>query len=167
MASRRSLWFFGTLTALTLAAIITLIVYNSGQLLKSEQLVAARARWDERGRRDYDMEYGVKKLDGDWEKYTVQVRKGIVTRATLDGRPIEPRQYIHFGMPALFDNIEAFLERDREPGQPRTYTRADFAEDDGHLIYYVRRVMGSRERVEIAIGRFEPVSPDQSTAVSP
>src|SRR5438034_11422800 len=108
----RSFWFFGILTLLALAAIVTLFVFNKGQLLKAEQLAAARERWNQNGPRDYDMEYGVKKQDGDWETYAVQVRKGKVTSASLDGRPVEPRQYIYYGMPALFEQIEGFLELD-------------------------------------------------------
>ena len=162
---RRSLWFFGILTLLTLGAIVTLVVFNKSQLLKPEQLAAARERWNQNGPRDYDMEYGVKKQDGDWETYAVQVRKGKVTSASLDGRPIEPRQYIYYGMPALFEQIEGFLELDHQPGKAQTYTRAEFDKADGHLIEYVRRVMGSQERVQIAIKRFEPVSAERSKAI--
>src|SRR5437879_1138769 len=159
--NRQSFWFFGILAMLELAAVVTLFVFNKSQLLKPEQLAAARERWNENAPRDYDMEYGVKKQDDAWETYTVQVRKGKVTSATLDGRPIEPRQYMYYGMPALFDYVEDFLELDRQSGKPQTYTRAEFDKEDGHLIEYVRRVMGSQERVQIAIKRFEPVSADQ------
>ena len=54
-------------------------------------------------------------------------------------------------MTALMDDIETFLEEDTEPGRPRTYSVATFDPVDGHLVRYVRRVMGTSERIEINV----------------
>src|SRR5262249_54436092 len=40
-------------------------------------------------------------------------------------------------------------------GKPRNFTRAAFAEDDGHLLHYVRRVTGTSQRLEITVDQFE------------
>jgi Family of unknown function (DUF6174) len=157
-SNHRWVWFFVALVVLTVAAIATLIIYNSRQLLKPEKLQAARALWQEHGPRGYDFDYTVKTQDNDLQQYAVKVRGGKVTAVTLNERPLEPAQLHYHSMAALFDDIETFLDRDSQPGVPRTFTRGDFAPDDGHLIAYVRRVMGSRERVEINVIRFEPIA---------
>jgi hypothetical protein len=47
------------------------------------------------------------------------------------------------------------LKRDSEPGKPQVFKVAKFAPEDGHVLRYVRRVMGSRERVEITVDEFK------------
>jgi hypothetical protein len=81
----------------------------------------------------------------------VQVRDGKVTSVTLDGQPLEAWQYGYYGMPAMFNDIEMFLEQDSKPGQPRTFKKALFDANDGHIMKFIRRVMGSTERVEISV----------------
>ena len=70
---------------------------------------------------------------------------------TQNDKPLDPSRYPRYDMTALMDDIETFLEEDAEPGRPRTYTVASFDPTDGHLIRYVRRVMGSSERIEINV----------------
>ena len=52
---RTSVWFFAVLVALTGLAIGIPYVYNLRQLLKPEDVAAARRRWDESGPADYDL----------------------------------------------------------------------------------------------------------------
>ena len=42
-------------------------------------------------------------------------------------RPLEERLRNYYSMPALFDQVEEFLEKDSKPGADRTYARARFA----------------------------------------
>ena len=147
--NRRWIWFFAVLTGLTVAAIATLIIYNTRQQLRPPDLEAARQRWQAQGPADYNLEYSVAKQSSERELFTVRVRQGHVEAVALNGRPLEPAQYHYYGIPALFDFIEEFLDQDAQPGKPRTFTKALFDDNDGHVTHYVRRVMGSRERVEI------------------
>jgi len=151
------IWYFVVLAALSLIAVVTLIVYNLQQQLKPEQLAAAQKLWDEKGPRSYRLKYTVKKNDDPRvDEYTVKVVDGKVMAATVNGleEPLERLRY--YGMAVLFKYIEDYQELDRKQGQPRTYCRAIFDPDTGALRWYVRRVMGRRERVEITVQRLEP-----------
>ena len=157
--NRRWIWFFVTLSVLTLAAIIIQVWYNLGQQLTLQQLHDAQARWKEKGPRDYDLEYTLKKTDGT-DRYAVQVRNGKVLSVLRDAsggiqetnwQPEEERLYRYRDMPALFGFLEDFLQRDTQSGIPRTFATATFDAKDGHLIHYVRSVMSKRERQEITV----------------
>jgi hypothetical protein len=80
---------------------------------------------------------------------------------TLPGAPptlaagLVAQQY-SYGVGPLFDLIHANLERDGQPGGQRTFTHALFDKGDGHPIHYVRRVMGTRRRLEIIIQLTDP-----------
>jgi Family of unknown function (DUF6174) len=160
--SRRWIWFFAVLVVLTIAGITIQVVYNARQQLKQEELDRALALWKEKGPRDYDLKYTTRK-DGDAETFEVRVRGGQVVAVTLNGRPLEPWQYHYHSMPALFDYVAAFLKQDTEPGRRRTFATAQFDAADGHLIHYVRSVMGTRERVEINT-QLTPVPEQRSAA---
>jgi hypothetical protein len=64
---------------------------------------------------------------------------------------VNPRQ---FGVPALFDEIEAVLRDDEASGR-RNFATAQFDPKDGHPFHYVHRVRGAKERVEWNI-KFSP-----------
>ena len=90
--------------------------------------------------------------------FFIKVRNSKVFDITLDNReitqndkPLDPSRYSRYDMSALMDDIETFLEEDAEPGRPRTYSVATFDPLDGHLVRYVRRVMGTSERIEINV----------------
>jgi hypothetical protein len=152
--NRGWIWYFVILIILTITAITVMIVYNMGQQLKPEQLATARALWAEKGPANYDMEFTqVGSAPGTFQ---VQVRDGEIVSATMDGRPLERPQYRYYDMRGLFNSIDGFLEHDSKPGQPRTFTKAVFAADDGHVVKYIRRVMGSQERLEINV-KLRPV----------
>jgi hypothetical protein len=147
-------WFFAILAVLVVAANVILWKYNSGRQLKPEQLAAAKQLWKEKGPRSYDLEYTLKgSVQG---TYQVRVRKGEVVYAEPDPRPLEEKEY-YYGMPALFRYIETFMKQDAQSDK-RVYVHADFDPEDGHLLHYVRRVMGTPERLEITVQlrRLEP-----------
>lgn len=155
--NRRWIWFFLLLILLSLAAIITLIAYNLSLQLKPEQLAAARQRWQDHGLRSYQLSYA-RKLGADApESFVVRVRSGRVVSVSLAGRTLEKRLFAHHGMEAMFDHIQEFLDRDARPGQPRTYTKAVFDPATGAVRHYVRRVMGSTERLEITVESLVPL----------
>jgi hypothetical protein len=152
------IWYFALLAVLTVLASGILVAYNLRQQLTVEQLEAARKRWEEKGPASYLLAFTKRLGDKtESEQLLVRVRNGKVESATLNGQALEDRLKGYYTMPALFDQIEESLEKDAKPGARRAYVRAQFDPADGHLLEYVRRVMGSRpiERVEIHVERFE------------
>ncbi len=154
--SYRWVWYFVVLVILTVAACTILVWYNLRQQLKKDDLQKARDQWKRNRPVNYDLHYT--KRGSASGTFDVEVRDGKVTSVTLDGRPItqndkplDPSRYSRYDMTALMDDIETFLEEDAEPGRPRTYTVATFDPVDGHLVRYVRRVMGTSERIEINV----------------
>lgn len=161
--SRTWLWYFLILVALTALSLTILIRYNLGKQLKPEQLEQARALWREKGSLDYDLEY-TKTLETETgtetERYASQIRGGQVVSAERNGQPLEKRQYIYQDMPALFMDVEGFLQEAAKPGSPRTYLVATFDATDGHLTHLVRRVMGTARRLQVNV-TLTPVAPEQ------
>jgi hypothetical protein len=150
------IWYFVVLVILAAAGVWIPIQYNRNQQLTREQLEAARALWKQNGPQDYDLHY-TKQGDATGT-FDVQVRGGKVLRAELDGRELERRLYPTVDMPALFDDLERFLEMDSQPNRPRVFAVASFDRTDGHLMHYVRSVSALRQRVEITV-EFRRVSP--------
>jgi hypothetical protein len=154
--TRGWVWYFVTLAVLTLTSLTVLIRYNLARQLKPEQLAQARALWEAKGPADYDMDYAQQgSAPG---AFKVRVRHKKVVSVTRDGRPLEERLRRFSGMNALFGFIEDYLVQDSQPGAPRTFVTASFDPEDGHLLHYVRRVMGSTQRVEITV-RLHPANP--------
>lgn len=169
-ASRRSrLWiiFFVALAAMAVFALIVPIVYNLSIQLRPEQVVEARQRWLHNAPANYDLEYLVRTMNGDQEEADtnlVQVRGGQVvliiynrevvyldpSLGSVAGLGVQalssenPRQ---FGVPALFDEMEAKLHQDESAGR-RHFATAQFDPKDGHPFHYVHRVASTKERVE-------------------
>jgi hypothetical protein len=166
--SRGWIWYFSVVAVLTVLATGTLIWFNYRQQLKPEQLEAARKLWKEHGPKDYDLRYSVKTRDETRiDHYTVVVRGGKVQAVTLLGerRPavgpapkaeaIPKEKFHYYGMPALFDQIEQFLDQDRQPDRPRVFAVARFDSQDGHLVLYRRSVSATREHQEIIVDEFK------------
>lgn len=154
--SRRAwVWIFVGIGLLTALAIGVQLWFNLRQQLTLERLEAARALWRQAGPSSYDLEYT--KRGSATGTIVVQVRKGRVLSATLDGQPLEPRLYPYYDMAGLFDDIGRFLEIDTAPGSPRTFTKALFDPVDGHLIHYIRSVTSTRQRLEINV-RLRPLA---------
>jgi hypothetical protein len=153
--SRKWVWFFVALAALTVTAIVIETWYNLRQQLTPAQLEAARILWRERGPHSYEMTYTQNQVDGS-DTFAVQVRDQKVVSVTRNGQPLEERLYRYHSIEGLFDDIERFLERDTEPGHPRTFEIARFDPQDGHLLHYVRSVARAHERQEITVEQFHP-----------
>jgi hypothetical protein len=148
------IWYFAILAILTVTAISILIWFNLKQQLKPEQLAEAKALWKKHRPSNYDLTYT--KKGSATGTFAIEVRDGKVVSVTLDGleitrddRPLDPSLYPRYDMSGLLDDLDQFLRLDAEPGRPRTFTVATFDPEDGHLIHYIRRVMGTSERIEI------------------
>lgn len=156
-ASRTWIWFFLTVGVLGAVVVTVLIRYNLGQQLQPEELAKAREMWSAKGPSSYRLIYTVKRGEAEPDTIVVHVRKGRTDFVSLNGQKLEDSKFAFYGMDATLDNIEQFLENDRQEGKPRTFLRAVFDPVDGRLRSFVRRVMGSRERVEINVRELEPL----------
>ncbi|MCI0684547.1 MAG: DUF6174 domain-containing protein [Gemmataceae bacterium] len=150
------LWVFVALFGLALSGAVIMVVYNLWQQLKPEQLEAYRERWDRNGPANYVMRYTTRKNnDTTTDEYVVKVRNRKAYEALVNGLPQPPEQLGYYGMEALFNYIERFMELDSEKGKPRTFTRCDCDETTGAIKRFVRRVMGKSERLEILVEPLE------------
>jgi hypothetical protein len=152
-AGRRNrvwVWFFAVLVMLTLLWLGGLWWRSQQLRLTPERLQQARALWDQKRPRDYNLTYA--KSVGSTgptrhETIRVEVRDGRAVAVTLDDRPItqddrplSPSRYGRYDMSGLLDDLEEFLDIDaKEPGL-RAITVAQFSADDGHLLLYSRQV---------------------------
>jgi hypothetical protein len=168
LQSRRWVGFFVILGILGTAAIVINLVYNVSQQLKPEQLAAARALWKEKAPPDYDLDYVIKDEEATGgteplrlvvDRISVHVRDGKIEKVSRNGAAVPDSEQGPYGVGPLFDLIQANLERDGQPGGQRTFTHALFDKGDGHPIHYVRRVMGTRRRLEIIIQLSDPSDP--------
>jgi len=162
------LWFFGVLAVLAAAAITISLAYNLRQQLKLEDVSQARSLWQSKGPTDYVLEYtkilesrGSARATND---FVVTVRKGrtvsVVMKQKAAGeketeQALPPRQYSYYGMDALFDDLEALLERDAKPGSPAAVNRVIFDAQDGHVIHFTRSIRVEGVRTEIRVTRLE------------
>ena len=160
VGNRRWLWYFLVLGVLAVGAAGGLIVYNLRQQLTPDDLAAARARWKEKGPKDYRLVY-VKRgsITG---RFEVEVRGGRTVRALADGQPLETRLLPYYGMPALFEDLQAFLDRKNEPGGRRRFLRAFFDETDGHILQFVL----SDPSLEVAVLELSPLPPSEGSPPS-
>jgi hypothetical protein len=161
--SRRWLWFFIALASVAAILLIWLALYIRNELdparqLNLDQLRAARNLWKEKGPKDYEMVYEVRRGgESKPDTYFVKVRAGVAVTVTLNGQTLNPQQYDRT-MVGLFNDIELFLKMDQQPNSPFTFCRGYFDTDDGHLLLFVRRVGEPKESVEIRVEEFRPTA---------
>ena len=164
-ADRGWIWFLVVVGILGGAAGTISMVYNLRQQLSLEKFQAAQKRWEEKGPKDYLMEYT--KQGNVSGTFRVVVRGGKVESATMrpvgapedQARPLEERLFIYHNMPALMSDIEDFLLMDQKPDAPRPYNRGIFDPEDGHVIQYVRSVAAAKFRLEIRVLKLERLPP--------
>jgi hypothetical protein len=168
---RTWLAYFVVLAVLGAAALVIPIVYNLGLQLRPEQLAQARDRWGLRRPADYDLHVLRRATNAEGGEDTVEsvieVRAGRVVlvgeeHEVLYGDPslavlagpgllaLPPADLRGYGVEALFDEMEAALRANAASGA-HNYLTATFDPDSGHPTRYVRRIRGSRERVEVLV----------------
>jgi hypothetical protein len=156
--SRGWIPFYLVVLVLAVGASAILVIYNLKQQLKTEDLDAAWALWKQQRPPNYILTYTVRKgEDENVDRYEVRVRGENTESLLLNGKPQERRLFPFYSMDELFGQVSEFLRKDAEPGKPRVFVRAVFDPKDGHLAWFVRRVMGTRERVEIAVESLRPL----------
>jgi hypothetical protein len=171
----RSVWFFLALAVLGAAALVIPIVYNLGQQLRPGQVADAREKWRRHAPADYDFKLLVRTAHEGGEEedeWVVAVRGGRVRMVGSNGHilfldpalailagagflALPPEDLRRHGVEALFDRMEEALREDAASGR-RNYVTAKFDPVDGHPQHYVRRIRGTRERVEWLVRRDRP-----------
>lgn len=116
------------------------------------------ARWAEHGPKSYNFRYVVKKSNSEPEEFHAEVRSGRVRAAYRNGELLRPTLWEYHDMPGRFRDIKGFLDKDAQSGSRRIFTVAQFSPNDGGLKRYVRSVMGTRERVEIEVKEYLPLT---------
>jgi hypothetical protein len=163
--NRNWIWFFVVLAILGIAAISISWIYNVKQQLTPAELTRNRELWETHRPRDYVFEY-LKRLGDAEEVYTVTVRGGRVQSVVMKPKgsaeeiALRPDQYGSYDMSGQFDQIERFLELDREPGARRSYNRATFDPQDGHLLSYDHSRGSASKSVKIIVTRFDSIAHD-------
>ena len=152
--SRRWVWFFAVLAIFGVLWLAGLYFFSRKHQLTQQRLDEARALWQKKRPRNYDLTYTEK--GGTLGKFFVEVRDGQVKAVTLDGRgitqddkPLDPHSYPRYDISGRFNDVEDFLKRDAEPGRPRVIALAQFDAEDGHLLHYTRKVPGTGEFIEL------------------
>lgn len=167
--SRRWIGFFVVLAVLSAGAVVVPLVYNLSIQLRPEQLAEARRRWQENAPANYDLKYLAEikheaEAEPEKSEFLVAIRDGRVVLAMVSGEVLylDPSLAIvagpsvlalssgeakHYGVSALFDEIEEALRRDEKEGT-KNYTQAQFDPKDGHPLRYIHSVGRTKERVE-------------------
>jgi hypothetical protein len=157
---RTYVWYFLALAVLSAAAIIIPIIYNLNQQLTEEQVAEARTRWKQHGFASYDLDYGERNDSDDWDRYVAKVRGGEVVSLRVNDRLVAlegmtPQERRKYSVPGMFEQIEEQLNEEKDGGR-RNFATADFDPAAGYPRHYIRRVRGSRSRLEWMI-RLTPV----------
>jgi hypothetical protein len=170
------IYFFAFLLIASVGVTVFMIRFNQSIQLKPEDIDANRKLWEARGPKNYNLFYTEQVNDDDRKTvFAVKVRASKVTEVLMNGKPLapttedgiehDPRPY--HSMEAIFRNIERFMDidqgkepepkKDSEPKKgldqkkeaPRVYCIANFDPETGAVLRYIRRVMGTRQRVEL------------------
>jgi hypothetical protein len=160
--SRRWIWFFIVVGTLGAAGVTAEIWSNLNQQLTPEKLAEARAVWKQKGPRNYDLDYEIKREDNPDPAPRTGAK---VTVHVENGQAQEPLTTEFGSMDALFDYIERRLRADREFGGSRPFVKATFDHQDGHIVHFVHSVMKTRERLEITV-TLRPLAASEGQAQS-
>ncbi len=152
------IWYFGFLFVASVGVALFMIWFNLSIQLKPEQLEIAHKRWRENGPKNYKMLLK-KKLNNEDKVTTfmVNVRNKKVTEVMMDGKPLpqendnERDMNVYHSMDATFSFVQTFMTKDHKENAPKVYVTALFDPENGALLRYVRRVMGTTQRVELNI----------------
>jgi hypothetical protein len=153
--NRNWVWFFVAVGVLAVVAIAVLIYgmrFRRPPLLTKERLEAARKLWEEKGPKDYELTYEVRRAGSDkTDVYVVRVRQGKTDSVRVNGVELGAEKFSSYGMPAMFNDLWQFLRLNDEPGQPKATVWATFDEEDGHIRSYSRRVLERQYEVEVMV----------------
>lgn len=167
--SKAWIWFFTFLVIASVSVAGFMIWFNMRMQLTPEQLEAAMQQWKEHGPRDYRLKVTKQVNENEPEHYEITVRDRRVIEVRLNGQRLrnesnEPYPAGHerlqwYTMHHLLREIEVFLDRDAKE-RKKNYNVAIFDDQTGALRKYIRRVMGTRQRVEETV-QLEPLPAEE------
>lgn len=162
-------WYFLIVIVLALVGTASLWWFNQSIQLSRDDLAERHALWQRTRPADYDFAYLRVEDDSSTGKfYRVEVRQGKVVKAeeftvqVRDRRDIDPpgtgvllpaAEAQAHSMDGLFGSALALMDEDAAAGR-RVYARARFHADNGAVLEFVHRVMGTRRRLQISIMAF-------------
>lgn len=165
------LWFIALVVAASVGLAGFVIWFNMRLQLKPEQVAAAIERWKENGPADYVL--NVTKQIGTGEqahtdKLVVTVRDRKVIDVRLNGEPLRNQETDEryppgharlqwYSMDRMLGDVEIFLDRDAK-AKAKNYNVAVFDAKTGALLRFVRREMGTQNRIEEDV-RVQPLAP--------
>jgi len=132
--------------------------YESSDLLVSESLTEARARWEADGPESYDI---VVQTSGSMvAEHRIEVRNGAVQKMTTGGKEATPGSWEYWSVDGLFD----FLATEIRNGQDslRAYgvdpgsvvLRVRFNDEFGYPEFFLRHVLGKGMAIEWRVEEF-------------
>jgi hypothetical protein len=163
------IYFFAFLVIASVGVTVFMIWFNNSIQLTRGDLDDAHKLWKEKGPKSYNMVYTEQFNDDDHKTIIfVKVRDGKVADVMMNGKPLEPTKEdgeVHdprpyHSMNAKFRDVERFMSIDEKEGAPRVYVVAKFDPETGAILRYIRRVMGTRQRVELNF-KFEPLEKEK------
>ena len=130
------------------------------QSVTTEQLEAARRRWQQAQITDYDMELEVSGAQSG--RYDIAVRQGKLQRMVRDGHPASPIQGKYWTVKGLFRTIELELQWQQPPVSTGTpppgntmVLLARFDSKLGLVREYSRQMTDESRSVRIRLHRFD------------
>jgi hypothetical protein len=163
------IYFFAFLVIASVGVTVFMIWFNNSIQLTRGDLDDAHKLWKEKGPKSYNMVYTEQFNDDDHKTIIfVKVRDGKVADVMMNGKPLEPTKEDgevrdprpYHSMNAKFRDVERFMSIDEKEGAPRVYVVAKFDPETGAILRYIRRVMGTRQRVELNF-KFEPLEKEK------
>jgi hypothetical protein len=153
--------YFAFLIIASVGVAAFMIWFNLQQQLTREKLEAAEKLWNEKGPKSYRLVY-TKQIQGEkLVTFAVTVRDKQVTQVLMNGEALKKNAEqtddpkIYHSMEAQFLAIRRFMDLDEKPGAAKVYVVANFDPQTGAVQRYIRRVMGSNERVELNFAALE------------
>lgn len=122
---------------------------NTALKLDLPRLKTARLLWEERGPKSYHLIYSILRTGGTKaDRYEVEVVDGKAVAASVNGLADDADRLHNYGMEKLYSFIERFLEIDKDAS---TLQRAEFGDEDGRLLWYLRNAPAKKQSVEITV----------------
>lgn len=149
--SRRFKWrLLLASSVFTISVVATLFVMREPMSTMTRSMfTAAREQWKQADVVDYDLQYQMNGSD-----YHIEVRKGIVTVATVDGQQPLSSDWRTYAMNGLFEILSLEIDNQEEgigpfAGGGSVLMRVRFNNERGYLERYIRGGAGRNAVIEV------------------
>ncbi|MHC4973957.1 MAG: DUF6174 domain-containing protein [Planctomycetota bacterium] len=154
----KGLWLALLIAVVATAVTLGLWYRQPGEPLTAELLAEARARWQERGPRAYDLEVSVS--GAQQGEHRMEVRDGRVTKMTTGGAPVRQGAWEYWSVEGMFRFLESELANRERAGEvfgtSDVELRVEFDGTYGYPAHFLRHVMGRPKSVEWNVRAFHP-----------